>query len=183
LVGSLARFVLANNQLLPSETKDMIRIIVGTETGTAEFVADDIQGLLAEHGITASVELTNDWFASYLSAQPIKGANEAFDEASTETWLLCTSTHGAGDVPHNLKPFVDAVNAIPDLSSIKFGVIGLGDSSYDTYCEAAKKLESLLKEKNADQLFDPILADAMSDDLPEDIILPILTQHLAILKS
>ena len=157
----------------------MIRIIVGTETGTAEFVADDIQALLEEHGITASVELTHDWFASYQSAQ----ANVSNVDATQETWLLCTSTHGAGDVPHNLKPFVDAVDAVPDLSAIKYAVIGLGDSSYDTYCEAAKKVDSLLKEKNADQLFDPILADAMSDDLPEDIILPILTQHLATLKS
>lgn len=149
-----------------------IKIIVGTETGTAEFVADDIKDTLEEQGLVAQVFLEHDEII-----ESLKQAN------TPQTWLLCTSTHGAGDYPNNLNTLVSAINEQEALPHIHFGVIGLGDSSYDTYCYAAKNLKELLIDKNAYQLFDPILADAMSDDLPEDIIIPKLIEVLDKIKG
>lgn len=72
----------------------MIKIIVGTETGTAEYVADEVLDLLGEHDLNAEVidqisELSLD---------------------DNETLVICTSTHGAGEVPNNLKKFEMVTN-------------------------------------------------------------------------
>ena len=140
----------------------MIKIIVGTETGTAEYVADEVLDLLGEHDLNAEVidqisELSLD---------------------DNETLVICTSTHGAGEVPNNLKKFEQWLQTSPNLENKKFAVIGLGDSSYDTFCQAAKSLDELLSSANANRMFTPIFADAMSDELPEDIILPLLKAQL-----
>ena len=140
----------------------MIKIIVGTETGTAEYVADEVLDLLGEHDLNAEVidqisELSLD---------------------DNETLVICTSTHGAGEVPNNLKKFEQWLQTSPNLDNKKFAVIGLGDSSYDTFCQAAKSLDEILSNANANRMFTPIFADAMSDELPEDIILPLLKAQL-----
>ena len=140
----------------------MIKIIVGTETGTAEYVADEVLDLLGEHDLNAEVidqisELSLD---------------------DNETLVICTSTHGAGEVPNNLKKFEQWLQTSPNLENKKFAVIGLGDSSYDTFCQAAKSLDELLSNANANRMFAPIFADAMSNELPEDIILPLLKAQL-----
>ncbi|MUH73529.1 flavodoxin domain-containing protein [Psychrosphaera haliotis] len=140
----------------------MIKIIVGTETGTAEYVADEVLDLLGEHDLNAEVidqisELSLD---------------------DTETLVICTSTHGAGEVPNNLKKFEQWLQTSPNLENKKFAVIGLGDSSYDTFCQAAKSLDELLSNANANRMFTPIFADAMSDELPEDIVLLLLKAQL-----
>lgn len=140
----------------------MIKIIVGTETGTAEYVADEVLELLSEHDLKAEV-------IDQISELPL---------ANNETLVICTSTHGAGEVPNNLKKFEQWLQTSPNLENKKFAVIGLGDSSYDTFCQAAKSLDELLSNANATRMLAPILADAMSDELPEDIILPLLKAQL-----
>lgn len=146
----------------------MIKIIVGTETGTAEYVADEILELLTENSLDAEViDQISDSTLSDL-ATPEK-----------QSVIICTSTHGAGDVPNNLKKLEQWLQTIPNLEDKKYGVIGLGDSSYDTFCQAATSLDHLLSATKANRIFSPILADAMSDELPEDIVLPLLKEHLA----
>jgi flavodoxin len=64
--------------------------------------------------------------------------------------LVITSTHGAGDVPDNLQPFAkDLAEQQPDLNAFKYGVIALGDRSYDTFCQGGKTLDRLLAECGA----------------------------------
>lgn len=145
----------------------MIQIIVGTETGTAEYVADELQALFEQSGIAAQVEMNPD--TTSLSTDDI--------------WLICTSTHGAGDTPANLNNFKQYLETTStDLSNLKYAVIGLGDSSYDTYCGAAVYFSEKLKDMGAIQLLEPIKADAMSDELPEDIIIEQLTPELDLFK-
>lgn len=145
----------------------MIQIIVGTETGTAEYVADELQALFEQNQIEAQV-------------------NTNIDTASLSTddiWLICTSTHGAGDTPSNLSGFKQYLEtSYPDLSKLKYAVIGLGDSSYDTYCGAANYFSEKLKDMGAQELIEPIKADAMSDELPEDIIISQLEPQLTVFK-
>lgn len=145
----------------------MIQIIVGTETGTAEYVADEIVELLTEHSIASSADINIE--PSELDPQGI--------------WLICTSTHGAGDTPANLNAFKTMLETTPpNLSKLKFGVLGLGDSSYDTYCYAANYFSDKLKDLGATELFPTIKADAMSDEMPEDIIIEQLTPLISLLK-
>ena len=119
----------------------MITIIVGTETGTAEYVADEILELFEQNDLTTEISLTPS----------------TEDLMQCHTWLICTSTQGAGDVPQNLQPFHRWLkHDTPDLTHLKFGVIALGDSSYDTYCYAGKHLHEQPIKCKANALFPPI---------------------------
>ena len=138
----------------------MIQIIVGTETGTAEYVAEELQGLFAEHQLSS--EVNTDVDPSNLSTE--------------QTWVICTSTHGAGDVPNNLASFKQYLETTTDdLSSVKFAVIGLGDSSYDTYCYAANYFSEVLKDRGGHEIIPVIKADAQSEEMPEDLVIEALT--------
>ena len=65
-------------------------------------------------------------------------------------WLIITSTHGAGELPDNLKPLFEQIAASDkDFSSLRFAVVGLGNSDYDTFCHAVNKVETQLSEKSA----------------------------------
>lgn len=145
----------------------MIKVIVGTETGTAEYVADEILELFEQNDLTAETTLTPE-------------PNELLQ---SNTWLICTSTQGAGDVPQNLMPFYQWLTQTkPDLKEIKFAVIALGDSSYDTYCQAGKQLYSLLESCHAQPLFPTIEIDAMDENMPEDIATEQLIDKITIFK-
>ena len=132
-----------------------VTIIVGTVLGGTEYVADEIAQQLTDLGITNSVH------TDYQDPQQL--INEHL------LWLICTSTHGAGDLPDNIQPLADyiAINQ-PDLSKLKYGLIGIGDSSYDTFNYAAKKLDKLLQSHQATRLSSPLLIDIQDLDYPED---------------
>jgi MioC protein len=140
----------------------MISIIVGTETGTAEYVADEVVAWLEQLGKE-----------SYIELEP---SLESLKEAST--WIICTSTQGAGDVPNNLSPFIKELQQTQlDLSSISLIIIGLGDSSYDRYCGAAQQINDICSEKNLNLLQQPFLIDAQNDNLPEDLAIAWLEKN------
>ncbi|MEO2268854.1 FMN-binding protein MioC [Pseudoalteromonas sp. YIC-656] len=129
-----------------------LEIIIGSQMGGTEYVAEHLDNLLKDQGIT-----------SQLHEQP-----DLNDINLDATWLICTSTHGAGDYPDNLLTFIDQINAQLALNQIQFAVIGVGDSSYDTFNYAAKNLVALLKSKGAKQLLPHLEIDILADDLPED---------------
>ena len=89
--------------------------------------------------------------------------------SENQTWLICTSTHGAGDYPDNIQAFVtDLEKSDQDLSSVKFLTIGIGDSSYDTFCFAAKNLNKILISKGCVEIV-PLTTLDMSEDIdPEE---------------
>lgn len=89
--------------------------------------------------------------------------------SKNQTWLICTSTHGAGDYPDNIAAFAaDLEKTDQDLSSVKFLTIGIGDSSYDTFCFAAKNLNKLLLSKGCKEIL-PLITLDMSEDIdPEE---------------
>ena len=89
--------------------------------------------------------------------------------SENQTWLICTSTHGAGDYPDNIQAFVtDLEKSDQDLSSVKFLTIGIGDSSYDTFCFAAKNLNKLFISKGCIESL-PLTTLDMSEDIdPEE---------------
>ncbi len=132
-----------------------IQIIVGSMLGGTEYVAEACEETLLALGHDVQIHL-----------QP------CFAEINSEnqTWLVCTSTHGAGDYPDNIQNFVsDCENSDVDLSSIRFLTIGIGDSNYDTFCYAAKNLNSLLLSKGCVQITDLITLDMDRDIDPEDV--------------
>jgi len=141
-----------------------IHIIVGSQMGSSEYVADQLGEVLVNKGYSCKVH-----------EQP------QFEQIPTSNviWLLCTSTHGAGEFPDNLQEFIISLNEASDLNDLTYSVIGLGDTSYDNYNKAAKDLDLLLKTKSAKQISQVLEIDAMDENLPEDIAIAWLPSWLS----
>ncbi len=119
-------------------------IIVGTMLGAAEYVADAIAEKLDASGHTHTIH-----------------AEPNLDEIKTEsTWIVCTSTHGAGELPDNIQPFAKQLEGA-DLSAVNAYVIGLGDTSYDTFCFGAKEMEKHIKNAGGTLITDALYIDVL----------------------
>ncbi|WP_036932705.1 flavodoxin domain-containing protein, partial [Pseudoalteromonas sp. BSi20439] len=94
-------------------------------------------------------------------------------------WLVCTSTYGAGDYPDNLISFVEQVSQVDDLSHLKYSVIALGDTSYDTYNLAGRNIDALLSQKGAVKVAQRLELNILDEALPEDTALAWLDSWIA----
>ena len=141
-----------------------VNIIVGSQMGSAEYVAEQLSDVLNNQGIN-----------SQLHDQP--EFNE-IDQQNT-IWLVCTSTYGAGDYPDNLISFVEQVSQVDDLSHLKYSVIALGDTSYDTYNLAGRNIDALLSQKGAVKVAQRLELNILDEALPEDTALAWLDSWIA----
>ncbi len=134
-----------------------VAILVGTMTGTAELVADEVRAALEGAGFETTIALMDHLTASIFEDDTV--------------YLICTSTYGNGDVPDNGQAFfADLETARPDLSRIAFGLIALGDRTYQaTFCRGGLQFDDLLRELGATRLGEPLLHDAGGGTLAEDV--------------
>ena len=114
-----------------------VLVLVGTQTGNAEVVADAVAERLGDLGFAAHL-------LDMAEAYPEALADYAQAVAVTCTW-------SDGTFPDNAVDFVDALDAVrPDLGGLAFGVVGLGDRDYDPYYQtAARRLADLLRQCGA----------------------------------
>ncbi len=139
------------------------QIIVGSMLGATEYVGEACEEQLNTLNHQATVHLKPSFSSILENTLPTK------DEKNS-TWLICTSTHGAGDFPDNIQTFVeDLKNCEQDLSSINFMIIAVGDSSYDTFCKAGFQLNKLLITKGCNELLAINTIDMSQDIDPEDL--------------
>lgn len=125
-----------------------ICIITGSTLGGAEYVADHLNDVLSSQGF--EVELFNQ-----ATLADIEGKSHL---------IVVTSTHGAGELPDNIQPlFNDLAVSSADFSAMKFGVIGLGSSDYDTFCNAVNIVENALKAKGANQVCESLRIDVVNN--------------------
>lgn len=134
-----------------------ITILVGTMSGTAEMVADEIEQVLDEADHEVEVLSMDEVEPDLLVA----GGK----------FIICTSTYGSGNVPDNAFELVEALeNDAPDLSNMEYGLFVLGDRTYnDTFCDAGKIFDALLSKLGAKRLGEMHCNDASSSDLPEEV--------------
>jgi flavodoxin len=148
-----------------------ITILVGTMTGTAEMVAQEVQTALEAAGHQATIKVMDG-----LDAAVFHGGG---------TFLICTSTYGQGDVPDNAQALFNSLEAgRPNLADVTYGVIALGDWTYkETYCHGGIRFDKLLTELGARRAGDILMHDASSGTLPEELaaqwVVPWVEQHVA----
>ncbi|NQY33887.1 MAG: flavodoxin domain-containing protein [Alteromonadaceae bacterium] len=142
------------------------QIIVGSMMGGSEYVAEACEEIIIAKGHQATINFQPDF--SHLIQQITQ---------KDQIWLIVTSTHGAGDYPDNIQNFVTDLGSYDqDLSSITFLMIGLGDSNYDTFCHAAKKIEKILISKNCKTKNKILILDMSLDIDPEALAQTWITQ-------
>ena len=138
-----------------SDTMANILILVGSESGNAQMVADALKPVLGTAGHT--VDVTD------------KAATKSDLEAHDVLLVVC-ATHGSGDIPTNILPLAETLERErPDLSRHRYGVIALGDMTYqDTFCGGGKKLDTVFALCGARRLGERLEVDASSQPLPDD---------------
>lgn len=135
-----------------------VHILYATESGTAEFLAEDLAKSLASK---ASCEVTN---LEYFKAQQFEDA---------PLYMIVSATFGSGDVPMAAEDFLKSLSDTPDLSHVTFAVFGLGDTAFaETFNQGSEKLMQALLQCGAQQVGERGLFDASSFEMPEDVALP-----------
>ncbi|BBZ54704.1 bifunctional nitrate reductase/sulfite reductase flavoprotein subunit alpha [Mycolicibacterium phocaicum] len=120
----------------------------------------------------ASQTGTAEEFAAGLAAK-IAGArlqvldDTALDDvAAAGEVLVVTSTFGDGGPPDNGADFWARLSAAdaPDLSGLRYSVLGIGDRAYDNFCGYAKSLDGRFTELGATALLDRADCEAYDDE-------------------
>lgn len=119
-----------------------VAVISASQTGNARKVAAELQQRLAAAGVNAV----------HAAAADYKPKNIAGEQLV----LLVTSTQGEGEPPEEALSLYKLLSGkkAPNLSDLKFAVLGLGDSSYPMFCGAGKSFDELLAKLGGERLLE-----------------------------
>ncbi|GAB11522.1 NADPH--sulfite reductase flavoprotein alpha-component [Gordonia araii NBRC 100433] len=116
---------------------EQLLILYGTQSGNAEWVAVQAQRLAANRGLVSRVaDMDEVGLADLAQARKI---------------LVVVSTYGEGEMPDDAAELWRAVASTdaPSLAGVEVAVCGLGDSSYDGFCQTAINLDTRFAELGA----------------------------------
>jgi MioC protein len=148
-----------------------ITILVGTMTGTAQLVAQELELRVDDGDTRAQARLMDGLDASVF--------------AEGHLYLICSSTYGQGDVPDNAKQLYESLQTMrPDLSGLRYGVIALGDRTYnETFCNGGRRFDAILQELGARRIGDILLHDASAGTMPEEVAAEWIDGWVALCKE
>ncbi|WBX85135.1 assimilatory sulfite reductase (NADPH) flavoprotein subunit [Sphingosinicella microcystinivorans] len=117
-----------------------LAILYGTETGNAAEVARALQAAAKAAGLEPALFDMADYKVRRL--------------AEEQDLLVVVSTYGEGDPPQPATGFFEFIEGrkAPKLDGVRFAVLALGDSTYEYYCEAGKRLDRRFEDLGAARL-------------------------------
>ena len=142
----------ATGAAAPAAASESITVLVGSQTGNAEGVAEEVVAKASELGLAAKAVSMADF-------KPARLAKE-------KNLLVIVSTHGEGDPPddaEDLHGFIHGKKA-PKLEGARFSVLGLGDTSYEHFCQTGKDFDAQLEKLGAERLSPRVDCDVDYDD-------------------
>mgnify|MGYP001323089008 CR=1 FL=1 len=135
----------ARSEALAGEGEAVL-VAYASQTGFGEELAWMTARALGAGGVGARVLSFSD-----LDLETLKGAGRA---------LLIVSTTGEGDPPDPAARFVRRLMAAPaGLEGLRYGLLALGDRSYDQFCGFGHAVDGWLRRSGAEPLFDPVEVD------------------------
>ncbi|MDU7404835.1 MAG: NADPH-dependent assimilatory sulfite reductase flavoprotein subunit [Citrobacter portucalensis] len=138
-----------SNAVAPAPVAEMpgITLISASQTGNARRVAE---------------ALRDDLIAAKLNVTLINAGDYKFKQIANEKLLIVVaSTQGEGEPAEEavaLHKFLFSKKA-PKLDNTAFAVFGLGDTSYEFFCQAGKDFDTKLAELGGERLLDRVDAD------------------------
>jgi len=124
-----------------------ITLLSASQTGNARRVAE---------------ALRDDLLAAKLNVNLVNAGDYKFKQIANEKLLVVVaSTQGEGEPPEEavaLHKFLASKKA-PKLANTAFAVFGLGDTSYEFFCQCGKDFDARLAELGGERLLDRVDAD------------------------
>ncbi|MDL0433282.1 assimilatory sulfite reductase (NADPH) flavoprotein subunit [Marinobacter sp. TBZ242] len=139
-----------------------LTILYGSQTGNAEGVAEMLGEQASARGINVKIVDMADYKPRQLKS---------------ETFVaVLASTHGEGDPPDNALDFHEFLHGrkAPGLKGVNYGVLALGDTTYEHFCQTGKDFDTRFEELGATRLTERVDCDVDYDDPAEAWIESIL---------
>jgi sulfite reductase (NADPH) flavoprotein alpha-component len=140
----------SQGQVLPIQQTAVAKsltILFGSQTGNAKLVATELKAKLEANNIATTLVSMADYKAKQLKSE--------------SHVVAIVSTHGEGDAPDDaveLHAFLASKKA-PKLPDLHFAVLGLGDSSYEFFCQTGKDFDQRLADLGAKRILDRLDCD------------------------
>ena len=134
-------------QAAPAGDAPTLTILYGSQTGNAKGVAAQCQAKAEEAGFNSKLVSMADY-----KPRNLKGETHV---------AVFVSTHGEGDAPDDaieLHEFLAGKKA-PKLTNTKYAVLGLGDSSYEFFCQTGKDFDERLGKLGGKAIVDRLDCD------------------------
>lgn len=114
-------------------TKD-VTVLFGSQTDNARRLAKKFANRLEELGFKVVLSAMSDFKPNTLK--------------KVENLLVLVSTHGEGEPPDNAISFYEFLHSkrAPELSSLRYSVLALGDMSYEFFCKTGRDFDVRLEE-------------------------------------
>ncbi|MNB65261.1 Sulfite reductase [NADPH] flavoprotein alpha-component [compost metagenome] len=117
-----------------------VTVLFGSQTDNAKGLAKKFAKQLEEDGFITTLSAMSDYKTNNLK--------------KTSNLLILVSTHGEGEPPDNAIAFHEFLHSkrAPELSSLNYSVLALGDLSYEFYCQTGKDFDKRLEELGANRI-------------------------------
>ncbi|MFM4859505.1 assimilatory sulfite reductase (NADPH) flavoprotein subunit [Aeromonas media] len=117
-----------------------LTILYGSQTGNAKGVASAIQAQAKAHGLPVTLISMADYKPKQLKKE--------------SHLLVVVSTYGEGEPPESAVDLFEQLKKgkVGKLEGLKFAVLGLGDSSYEFFCQTGKDFDDFLSKAGAERI-------------------------------
>jgi len=128
-----------NVEAAPAVSKE-VTVLFGSQTGNAQGLSKKLAQQLTSQGFDVTLSSMGDYKPNNLK--------------KVQNLLVLVSTQGEGDPPDNAIPFYEFLHSkrAPQLADAKYAVLGLGDTSYEFFCQTAKDFDKRLEELGAERI-------------------------------
>ncbi|HHP5489802.1 TPA: assimilatory sulfite reductase (NADPH) flavoprotein subunit [Aeromonas veronii] len=119
-----------------------LTILYGSQTGNAKGVATAIKAQAEARGLPVTLASMADYKPKQLKKE--------------SHLLVVVSTYGEGEPPESAVDLFEQLKKgkIGKLDGLKFAVLGLGDSSYEFFCQTGKDFDDFLASAGAERVYE-----------------------------